>query len=44
MKRRNFISVVGQSALTAAISNACSPEQSLPDSRQLVGTPEKRAA
>ena len=44
MKRRNFINVLGQSALTAAISNACSPEQSLPDNRQLVGTPEKRAA
>lgn len=44
MQRRNFISVVGQSALTAAISNACSPEQSLPDSSQLVGTPEKHAA
>lgn len=42
MKRRDFIGLMGQSALVTAMTAGCSSTQPALDSRHLVDTPEKR--
>ena len=42
MKRREFISITGSSALLTIFSERCSTGNSLPNSRHLVDTPENR--
>ena len=42
MKRRDFISITGSSALLTIVTERCSTGKSFPNSRHLVDTPEKR--
>ena len=43
MKRRDFITVTGKSALLATMTRGCLLGENVPNSRHLVDTPEKRA-